>query len=298
MNSTTTAEAGRVEQVLDLARLGLHVFPLRPDDKRPAVDQWEQRATTDPDRIRRCWTHAPYGVGIACGPSGLVVIDLDTPKGPDDTPPTAWAQPGVRDGADVLAALYEQQGDRFPLGMTPTARTASGGTHLYFRAPAGREIRNSASKVGWKVDVRACGGYVVAPPSTHHGSPYAWLTDPRNASPVPLPSWLAEAVAPRPAPARPVAMPAVVKNSTGYVAAALHNEIQRVLDAHPGTRNDALVRASFSLAQLTAGGHLPAAIAVEALYAAGQSVGLPYREVEATVTSGMRAGAQHPRSTP
>ncbi|MFD3729992.1 bifunctional DNA primase/polymerase [Streptomyces sp. NPDC058632] len=292
MNSTTTAEAGRVEQILDLARLGLHVFPLRPNDKRPAVEQWEQRATTDPDRIRRCWSYAPYGVGVACGPSGLVVVDLDTAKG--DTPPA----PGVVSGEDALARLYEHHGDRYPFGTTPAVRTTSGGTHLYYRALDGHEVRNSASKVGWKVDVRAAGGYVVAPPSAYRGSAYVWLTPPGEASPIPLPAWLAEAATRRPTPARPVAMPAAVKNTTGYVAAALHNEVQRVLDAYPGTRNDALVRASFSLAQLAAGGRLPAALAVEALYAAGQSVGLPYREVEATVTSGMRAGAQHPRSTP
>ncbi|MFC9050055.1 bifunctional DNA primase/polymerase [Streptomyces anthocyanicus] len=292
MNSTTTAEAGRVGEVLDLARLGLHVFPLRPNDKRPAVSDWEHRATTDADRIARCWGHAPYGVGVACGPSALVVVDLDTAKG--DTPPT----PGVESGEDALALLYEHHGDRYPFGTTPTVRTTSGGTHLYYLAPDGREVRNSASKVGWKVDVRAAGGYVVAPPTAYRGSAYVWLTPPSEASPILLPTWLAEAATRRPEPARPVAVPAPVKNTTGYVAAALHNEVQRVLDAHPGTRNDALVRASFSLAQLAAGGQLPAEIAVEALYAAGQSAGLPYREVEATVTSGMRAGAQHPRSTP
>jgi len=86
----------RAEEVLALAARGMHVFPLRPGDKRPAVDRWEQRATTDPDRIRRCWTHAPYGVGIACGPSRLVVVDLDTAKG--DEPPA----PGVETGEDVL----------------------------------------------------------------------------------------------------------------------------------------------------------------------------------------------------
>src|SRR5690349_6896433 len=55
---------------LSAAGRGWHVFPLRPDDKRPAIERWEQRATTDPDRIRRCWTAGPYGIGLACGPSG------------------------------------------------------------------------------------------------------------------------------------------------------------------------------------------------------------------------------------
>jgi Bifunctional DNA primase/polymerase, N-terminal len=286
----STAQAGRVEKVLALARLGLFVFPLRPDDKRPAVADWEHRATVDPDRIRRCWGAGPYGVGVACGPSHLVVVDLDGPKG--EEPPA----PGITCGEDTLAVLYEAHADRYPVGTTPEARTASGGTHLYFRAPEGRNIRNSAGKVGWRVDVRAAGGYVVAPPSTAAGRPYVWTTAPWDAEPALLPGWLATLAGPKPVERRPMA-PVNVRDTTGYSAAALRNEVQRVLDARPGTRNPTLVRAAFSLGQLVAGGALPADLAVEALYAAGQSTGLSYREVEATVTSGMTAGAQYPRST-
>ncbi|MDI1466273.1 bifunctional DNA primase/polymerase, partial [Catellatospora sp. KI3] len=44
---------------LAAARKGWHVFPLIPGAKEPAVSRWEQRATTDPDRIRRCWSCGP-----------------------------------------------------------------------------------------------------------------------------------------------------------------------------------------------------------------------------------------------
>ncbi|MFD4975618.1 bifunctional DNA primase/polymerase [Streptomyces sp. NPDC058424] len=292
MTHTRTNRTRRlVEDVLDLAAVGLHVFPLRPDDKRPAVDQWEQRATTDPDRIRRCWGHAPYGVGVACGPSRLVVVDLDTAKG--DEPPA----PGVEAGEDVLALLYVHHGDRFPFGTTPTARTASGGTHLYFRASAAREVRNSASKVGWKVDVRAVGGYVVAPPSTAAGRPYTWLTGPADVEPLPLPAWLAERAAPRPVVLPRPTMTAAVRNATGYTAAALRGELETVLAAQPGTRNDTLHRAAFNLGTLAGAGRLDTRLAAEALLAAGQSIGLTPREVQATITSGMRAGTSNPRSS-
>lgn len=285
----------RAEEVLALAARGMHVFPLRPGDKRPAVDRWEQRATTDPDRIRRCWTAGPYGVGIACGPSRLVVVDLDTAKG--DTPPDEWALPGIVDGSDVLAELHARHNERFPLGITPAVSTASGGLHLYYRAPAGREVRNSASRVGWKVDVRAAGGYVVAPPSTAAGRPYTWLTAPTDAEPLPLPAWLADRAAPRPAPVQRPTMPAVVRNATGYTAAALRGELEAVLAAQPGTRNDTLHRAAFNLGTLAGAGRLDARLAIEALLVAGQSIGLPAREVQATVTSGMRAGTNNPRRT-
>src|SRR6266498_6143055 len=92
---------------------GRHVFPLRPDNrphdpdqaKRPAFPDhaedrcpgtdprcrdghtgWEPRATRDPHRITRAWAWTPYNIGTACGPSGLVVIDLDVRK-PGAPPP-------------------------------------------------------------------------------------------------------------------------------------------------------------------------------------------------------------------
>lgn len=126
------SRAALLEAALSCAARGWHVFPLRRGDKRPAFPShnaadchstdprcrnghqgWEPRATTDPARIRRAWAQAPYNLGIATGPSGLAVIDLDTPK-PGQTPPPPWAQPDITDGADVLAALCEQHGQPFP----------------------------------------------------------------------------------------------------------------------------------------------------------------------------------------
>jgi hypothetical protein len=84
------------------------VFPLRPGTKRPALHRfdrcprtgpcqhthqgWERRATTDPDRIRAAWAASDHNIGLATGPSGLVVIDLDTAT-PSETPPEPWDQP-------------------------------------------------------------------------------------------------------------------------------------------------------------------------------------------------------------
>ncbi|MFC7591275.1 bifunctional DNA primase/polymerase [Nonomuraea antimicrobica] len=72
----------RTRYALAAARRGWHVFPVAIGDKPPAkgFTDWGANATTDPDLIRRWWTRAPYNIGIACGPSGLVVVDLDTQK--------------------------------------------------------------------------------------------------------------------------------------------------------------------------------------------------------------------------
>jgi hypothetical protein len=87
---------------LAAADRGWHVFPLQRGTKRhtlhgeaacpgtgPCADghrKWEQRATTDPDRIRAAWSRTPYNIGIATGPSALVVVDLDQPKDSGDAP--------------------------------------------------------------------------------------------------------------------------------------------------------------------------------------------------------------------
>src|SRR5438045_2239476 len=87
-----------MKRALHLAESGWFVFPLRPGDKRPAVKfiKWEQRATQDPDLIVRWWKRAPYNIGVACGPSKLLVVDCDTR--------------GEEDGLDVLTELAAQSG--------------------------------------------------------------------------------------------------------------------------------------------------------------------------------------------
>jgi hypothetical protein len=283
---------------LDAASRGWHVFPLIPGDKRPAVRDWENRATTDPDRITRCWAHGAYNIGIATGPSQLVVIDLDTPKTPDDTPPAAWALPGVSDGASVLAVLCERHGQPFPCD-THTVRTGRGGLHLYFTAPTdGEPLRNTAGDkgngLGWKVDTRAAGGYVVAAGSTASGRPYTTV---HHAPAAPLPGWLATLLRPAPLPPqRPVTVPLTTRDRRGkFLTAALNGELARVTGSGPHEHNNALYYASVALGQLVAGGELDAHEVTEKLTQAALSVGQGEREARRTIASGLRAGANRPR---
>src|SRR5829696_7413899 len=119
---------------LALAGRGWRVFPVQPGRKVPAVrSDWEGRATTDPDRIIRCWAAGCWNMGVAAGPSGLVVVDLDMPK-PGEEPPVEWALLGITCGADVFAELAARAGQ--PIPATFTVTTPSGGRHLYFTAPA------------------------------------------------------------------------------------------------------------------------------------------------------------------
>ncbi|MDX3101101.1 bifunctional DNA primase/polymerase [Nonomuraea angiospora] len=287
---------------LAAAARGWHVFPLAPYDKRPlpGFTAWEAHATTDTALIRHMWTRGPYNIGIACGPSNLVVLDLDVPK-PGEHPPAVWARPGINDGSDVLAALCEQAGQPLPL-ETFMVRTRRGGTHLYFTAPAGLDLRNTAGKLGWKIDTRARGGYVVAPGSTvtlpdGTGS-YDVLHDP---APAALPSWLAARLTTPPtastASAAAVIMTCSEDRAAGYALAALRGEIQRVLDAVSGTRNTTLNLAAFALGQLVAVGLLPRALAETCLLNAAEATGLDLREAFTTIRSGLDSGLRRPRRT-
>jgi hypothetical protein len=308
---------------LDAAARGWHVFPLRHNDKRPAFPDhdadhctgsdlrcrhagqhvgWEPRATVDPDRIRRGWARYSYNVGIACGPSGLVVVDLDTPKPGEDTPPEAWRLDGVRDGADVFTLVCDRAGQPVP-DDTYVVTTGRGGTHLYFRHPdtgtgAGPALRNTSGEhgngLGWLVDTRAHGGYVVAAGSVAAGRPY---TVARDTEVAPLPGWLADRLTPAPLPPQ---QPVVVELGTGRRAAYLDAAIARSLDAiaaaPAGTLNHTLYGAAVALGQLVAGDALDATDTENLLLRAAATAGHPATAARRTIRSGFRAGANRPRS--
>ncbi|MEU2873507.1 bifunctional DNA primase/polymerase [Streptomyces olivoreticuli] len=282
-----------LKAALDTAERGWHVFPVRPGDKRPAITEWESRATTDRARITRCWTHAPYNVGIATGPSRLVVVDLDTPKHEDETPPAEWAQPGITDGADILAALCEQHGERYPC-ETYSVRTWSGGTHLYFAAPDGAELHNTRGKLGWKIDTRAVGGLVVGAGSIVNGDPYTVM---HEAAPETLPLWLTELLRPAPLPPqKPVTVALAADRRGSYLQAAVNGELERVTSSPSDGHNNALYLASVALGQLIAGGELNAVDVTDWLTAAALQVGQSDGEARRTIASGLKAGAQRPRT--
>jgi len=304
--------ASLLTAALTAARRGWHVFPLRSGMKVPALHGarrcprrdacqaghvgWEQRATTDPNRIRSAWSAGRFNIGLATGPSGLVVIDLDTPKPNDDPRPAEWDLPGVRDGEDVLAVLADRHNQPVPAD-TFTVATPTGGLHLYYRAPDAVELRNTASTIGWKVDTRAHGGYVVAPGSVVDGCRYRVVVD---APAAPLPTWLAGLLRPTPLPAVP---DRPVQVSSGrrarYLDAAVAMECQKVHHAPDRKRNATLYAAALALGQLVAGGQLTEhEVTDRLLTAAGRHIAVgAYSEhqARATIASGVERGANRPR---
>jgi hypothetical protein len=124
----------------------------RSAGKHPLTADGFKSATRELKQIEAWWRGSPEAnIGIATGKiSGIVVLDVDPRHG----------------GFDSL--------NLYSMPLTMKAKTGGGGEHYYFRCPAGRQIRNSAGKLGAGLDVRGEGGYVVAPPSNHLLGVYEW----------------------------------------------------------------------------------------------------------------------------
>ncbi|MEV6617552.1 bifunctional DNA primase/polymerase [Streptomyces sp. NPDC051051] len=292
---TYDARSALLRAALNAAARGWRVFPLRPGTKRPALHgetacpgtgpcvsghaKWEDRATCDSDRIRATWSHGAYNVGIATGPSRLLVVDLDVPKdkGSSDAPC----------GAATFAALCERAGHAVP--ATYRVRTASGGEHLYFTAPDGARLTNTAGTLAPLVDTRAWGGYVVAADSITPAGRYEALSSPETAA---LPGWLHSILQPAP---RAVQAPslAVTVQSRRYADVALANEVRNVAAAQVGEREGTLFRAARALGRFVAWGDLPRHMVEQALQEAGEAAGLTVAECRSTLRSALNWSITH-----
>ena len=135
---------------------GFAVFPLKPRTKEPSTAHGHKDATTDAVQVARWWGMWPNAnIGIATGaPSGgLLVIDLDVDEDRDE---------------DGRRTLSEWEHSHAELPETLSVVTGRGGQHLWYRTdePITCSQDDTEDKsVG--VDIRANGGYVVAPPSAH-----------------------------------------------------------------------------------------------------------------------------------
>ncbi|MET9218688.1 bifunctional DNA primase/polymerase [Streptomyces sp. NPDC003300] len=287
--------AALIAAALETAARGWPVFPLRPGDKPPALHgerrcpgtgecvgghrKFEQRATTDPARIERCWVAGPFNVGVATGPAGLLVVDLDTLK-PKDSP-------DAPDGATAFAALCERAGQSVP--TTRRIRTPSGGEHLYFATPRGIRLPSSKGRLAQKIDTRAWGGYVVAPGSLTAQGAYTVEEDAPIAD---LPEWLQTALAPAQRHAGRISV-ATTTRAINYADTALERERTEVATALDGGREAALFRAARALGRFVAWGDLPRHVVEEALQQAGESAGLPPAQCRSTLRSALNWSIGH-----
>jgi hypothetical protein len=206
---------------LAYAKQGFRVFPLRPRSKIPATQNGFKDATTNEEQIRQWWSaNTEFNIGIATG-NGLLVLDVDAKNG-------------------GLASLEEH----IPYTDTLTVATGGGGYHFYFKAD--QEFRNRAG-IFPGVDIRADGGYVVAPPSIHeNGSPYR-VTKECGAEALPVPAWLKEKLS---RSSEPVIARAGTELPAGEKGELNKRTLKFIVDgALPGTWHQELFQAAMDLKQ-------------------------------------------------
>ncbi len=340
---------GPVRLALELAGHGWHVFPLSPTSKRPLANcpacrdgahriedcpclpagRWchgVRAATTDPARIVAWWEREPDAVpGVAAGPSGLVLLDVDT-HGADPpadlatgllpgidltaepVPEHLWRDPvRFRDGRDTLRLLAHVRGGEHPWPTDPAYRpvvvaTPSGGRHLWYRAPA-KGLRQALGELAWQVDIKAGWNYGIAPDATTTAGHYAVLSgDP--AAPGHMPAWLAREVirVASPRPARPATVPPPRPHPRGRGPAAyLTTVIDRGaadLAALTDGRKRALSALAYQAGGLLAWSGLPEAEVTARLITAGVASGLSHRLAHRIVRRALARGIAQPLTPP
>lgn len=189
------AEKERLKRLFTIAGeaidAGLDVLPaavwLKDDgtlDKAPLTLDGHLNAHHDRQRIYQELADIPHKpkevpeayevvVGIVPGSAGLVTLDADVKRG--------------KRGKPALDALRVEHGDF----VTSAWRSPSGGVNVLLRKPAGARYGNHSPWPG--IDVRADGGWMVAPGNTCVGGEWVWLPGRGGyASASPLPPAMAE----------------------------------------------------------------------------------------------------------
>lgn len=180
---------------LSYAKSGMFVLPIHeaPDGKcscglpgcdspgkHPRCLHGANDATVDETQIRAWWTRWPTAnVAIGCGPSGIVVLDIDPRNGGDGS------FEALRD--ELGATAFD----------TKTQTTAGHGVHYLFRAPVEPVGNDTKGKLGPGIDIKAAGGYILVAPSANNGSCYAWEVSARGTTLAEFPEALLERLRPK-----------------------------------------------------------------------------------------------------
>ncbi|CAB5178840.1 Prim_Pol domain containing protein [uncultured Caudovirales phage] len=165
---------GTLASVRALIGKGFRVFPLVANGKTPAIKGWADASTSDEAAADSMFSDG-QNIGIytgAYGAGSLVVIDVDNKNG--------------KNGSATLVAL-ELDGFEFP--PTLEAKTAGGGSHLFYFSTV--RCKNGVEVFGEGIDVRSHGGFVVAAGSVIGGASYEWVNSLAIAQ---CPDWILDKV--------------------------------------------------------------------------------------------------------
>jgi putative DNA primase/helicase len=154
---------------LEFASKGFRVFP-QTQGKKGYFEKFQELASTDETQIRD-WARIHQGCNWAAMMGPLIVVDID-----------------IKNGGKGEESLKKATEDTTP--ETFTVRTGSGGRHLYFKAPQGKEVGNIQFKIiGYPdLEVKGLRGWVTLPGSTYTDGREYVIT--KNIEPAECPEWL------------------------------------------------------------------------------------------------------------
>ncbi|KKL85475.1 hypothetical protein LCGC14_1954310, partial [marine sediment metagenome] len=232
-----------LEAALAYLDRGWSVIPCVPRGKKPLIE-WGGDDNRLPTRkqVRSWWEKWPNAnIAIVTGAiSGIVVADVDVDRG----------------------AKPEDVAGRTPTGFV--VQTGGGGWHFYYAYPPGLDrIPNKVGSDG--IDIRADGGYVIAPPSIHaSGELYSSVKEGDLAL---CPSWITSPVKP--------------DDDSGSSEPGWISRLLKGIDR--GGRNDACAK----LAGYYAGKRIPKDITLEMMFQWNKNnkPPLPRHEISTTVNS-------------
>lgn len=296
-----------IDAALGYAERGWHVFPLTPGtsvpvgncpdcrvktsadgirtaqhkaDTCPCIAQGKpchgvRAATRNARRIARWWSDRPYGIGIACGLSGLIVMDCDAHGGVPPyqrelilphRPEAVVMTP--RNGINVFTMLAVHHDDGDAHWSTLGVFTPRNGLHLLFSSNEAMDFRPDASaSLGWQLDVKSAWSYVVAPPTVKPNGRYRWVDSSVDVRP--LPDWLrselvaagrwvdpALAKVPVTAQGGNPGTPFGKTYTRDQVVRAFNTELAELASTTQGSVNERLNRSAFSLGKFVAAGEV------------------------------------------
>lgn len=257
--------------------------------KHPRTLNGLKNASSDPDTVKAMWAKYP-GSNIAVVGVG-VIIDIDPKNG----------------GKLESLGLTEAEVD------TPCAISGSGGYHIVYAQPEGREpLGNGRGNLPQGIDVRGHAGYIIAAPSLHaSGSTYQWIEgyEPWTTPMLPLPKKLLDLIVPPPVP--PIKRFTPLQradrggygryqqqgNPEAYARAALRRAIEKVEHSLDGDKRGTLLRSSINL-----GGFIHMGLSEEevasALFDAIKSRAKDKRIAIRAIEDGLRMGMERPHVYP
>ena len=148
---------------------GLEIFPCDANGKKPLTKHGFKDASADERVINDWWDKYPdANIGLPTGKiNNLVVVDVD-----------------VKNDAGGMASLKQLQ-DECGEFNTRIVHTPSGGLHLYFSYPDDVDTIKNRANMKPGIDIRADGGYVIAPGSSIGGNYYEFDDEYKEISELP-----------------------------------------------------------------------------------------------------------------